>query len=259
MSIQWNGGVNVQWLGKGQSGYTNTPVGGANPYYFEQIIFTAGAANVELRFRNLPMYADQGNAILLLDGITLFALSHPNEVIIKNPSFEASSSYEGFIGGYAPWLNDRIAGWDCAAFGFGVRNDLTFSSYIDGSNAYRIFVQSWPPDPASSEIKQTITGLMPGQGYYLRYTYGAANAAPSNFTVTVGGTQIYTVEVTPLGINQRTDTFTANASSMELKFTTSPTEGADLFLDNIMIWPVPEPAGLLVAGLCALALRFRRT
>jgi len=253
--VNLQGGWGSQLLGA----YTNTPVTGSTPFYFEQIIFTPQNADVTLRFRNCP-FADWtgGESMLFLDGITLFKLSHANEVIIKNPSFEASASYDGFIGGYAGWLNDLIAGWDCGGFGFGTRNDLSGDPNVDGVNAYRAYLQDWPPDPASSEIKQTVNGLTSGQGYYLRYTYGSANLAPSNFTVSVGGSQVYTVETVPMGVNQRTDTFTANASSMELKFTTTPTEGADLLLDNIMIWPVPEPAGMLLAGLCALALRVRR-
>jgi len=44
--------------------------------------------------------------------------------------------------------------------------------------------------------------------------------------------------------------FTANASAMELEFGTSNSiDGVSMALDNVMIWPVPEPMALSALGL----------
>jgi|GEM_PF-819628 len=254
------GAAGDQWLAGGAYGFTNQIVGGSQPYHFAQQVFTPQAPTLTLRFRNCPWGNWPNASGLLLDGITLFERSYPDEVLLRNPSFEASGAGTGFWGGEMPGLVDFIAGWACTVHGFGTHDDL-LAPDVEGRNVYADFEMTGTGGtyPASTVVQQTIAGLTPAQDYYLGFTYGSLFASPSNFAVTVAGTQVFTIAAFAPGIYRQMVSFTASDPTMDLVFSTATTsENKDLVLDDILIWPVPEPVLLLPLLLVLGCLESRR-
>ncbi len=271
-----HGGAVTQWLGHGEYGYTNWPVdaqwNAGNPYHFAQIVFTPQLSQMSLCFRNVSWeYATNGGSALLLDAITLFALSHADEVIIRNPSFEASGIHpnhgQPYWGGLAPSLGQQLAGWDCTGFGFGTVTNpcdyLPVFSVPEGKTSYLRYNND---SNAMTKVEQAVS-LVPGQLYELSFHYAtlphSVDFRPSNFSVHVGDTQVFFLAQIPTNEYFAANVeFTAdNSNPMYLTFATDGNETATgqdfLLLDDVMIVLVPEPAGLLLAGLGLLALRRR--
>lgn len=267
----------------GDYGITNSCVGAGNPYYFKQIVFTSGWTSAYLRLRNLATSSQAADAgtYLLLDGITVFERTKVNEIYIKNPSFEASDEQGpggfgmGFINVNNAFgaINDIMAGWSYFDGGY---NAATFGTASNGSPFFAgvvpegrtAFIDSkseqwynnlYPRN--STMLKQTVTGLQPSapfNNYYLSFNYSArpgltpGQYSPSNFTVRIGGIELLRHDQMPAysSLVATTLLFTANASAMELEFGTSNSiDGVSMALDNVMIWPVPEPMALSALGL----------
>ncbi|MCX7003394.1 MAG: hypothetical protein NTV22_08985 [bacterium] len=256
---------------------TSIAVGGNNPYNFTSYIFTPVATTGKVRFRNirLPNVGSDGQlSTLLLDGICLYQLGHTNDILVKNPSFEASG-YQGPGGGYgfinrnAAWgyINDFMAGWTyyCGgsegpfgpAFGVGTNANLYFAvaPVPEGQDAFfdNKSEMYYPGSSKQTMLKQTIDGLTVDQDYCLSYNYQARGGYnPSNFTVKIGGIEVHRDDLMPWGTAffGTTNSFKANASSMELVFGTSNSvDGTTMCIDNVEIWPIPEPLALSALGL----------
>ncbi|MCX7003393.1 MAG: hypothetical protein NTV22_08980 [bacterium] len=262
-------------------GYTNNAVGGSNPYNYQYIVFTPTTNEVQLRFRNL-YWGSLVDSVLLLDGITLFQLGHSSavpEVIVKNPSFEASG-YQGpgggvgFINVTAGWspINDVMAGWtyydggyNNATFGTGTNNNPYFwiVPVPEGQNAFfdNKSEQFYAASSKQTMLKQTIDGLQNNQGYYISFNYsarpGAGNVySPSNFTAKIGGIELMRDDLIEWDWTyySTTLTFIANATSMDLVFGTSNSvNGSTMMVDDVSIWPIPEPLALSALGLGLVA------
>jgi len=277
VTLQGISAAGSESLSGGDFGFTNTAVGGTNPYHFKQITFTSRWTTAYLRLRNCATTALTNNSTyLLLDGITVFALDKKDEVIIKNPSFEASDEQGpggfgmGFINVNNAFgsINDVMAGWtyfdggyNAATFGT-ASNDSPFfaglvpegrTAFID-SKSEQFYFNQYPW--YSTMLKQTVTGLQPlapFNNYYISFNYSARPGYnPSNFTVRIGGIEILRHDLMPAysSLVSTTLSFTANASAMELEFGTSNSvNGVSMALDNVAIWPVPEPMALSALGL----------
>ncbi len=262
---------------------TNSAVGGANPYHFANFIFTpanSGANDLRIRNFRLPDVGGNGQlSALLLDGITLFQLGHSAtvpEIVVKNPSFEASGEQGpgggwGFINVTAGWapLNDVMAGWtyydggyNNGAFGTGTNGSPFFGGWVPVPEGQSAFMDNksefWYGNSSKQTmLKQTINGLTADAWYYLSYNYQARPGvnnmySPSNFTVKIGGVEVQRDAQMPWGNTffPTTVTFKASATSMELVFGTSNSvDGCSMCLDDVEIWQVPEPLALSALGL----------
>jgi len=278
VTLQGISAAGSESLSGGDFGFTNTAVGGSNPYHYKQIIFTSLWTTAYLRFRNCATTAlNNESTYLLLDGICLYQLDRTNDIIVKNPSFEASS-YQGpggggmgFINqtaGFAP-LNDIMAGWtyydggyNAASFGTATNSSPFFGGWVPVPEGMNAFMDSksefWYGNSLKQTmLKQTINGLTVNQDYCLSYRYQARPGfnniySPSNFTVKIGDIEVHRDDLMPWGNEflSATNSFKADATSMELVFGTSNSvDGASMCLDDVAIWPIPEPLALSALGL----------
>jgi len=267
--------------------YTNSAVGVGNPYYFRSFVFKPlfPTARVVIRNYRLDDSAPGTGTLscLLVDAVCLYQRSRPNEINVQNPSFEASGEQGPGGGGmglinvspaWAP-LNDVMAGWtyydggyNSATFGTGTNSNpyIAPASVPEGQSAFfdnkseRWYVNAG----YQTKLKQTIEGLTPSEVYNLSYYYNARPGmnniySPSNFTVSIGGVEVQRQDFLPwsMPFYFTTVTFAADWTSMDLVFGTSNSvDGSSMLLDDVEIWPVPEPVLLLpLLLLCSLKLK----
>lgn len=267
----------------------------SSPFHFSYILFTPGGSSGDLCFRNLYTRSTGSNYIsrLMLDAICLYEIDYPDEIIIKNPSFEASGEQSPGGGGTGAINMDFnfnplyavMAGWDywdggynSAIFGTGTNGNPYFEGapIPEGNNAFydnkdeRFYINS----EKQTQLRQMIEGLTLGETYELSYYYnsrpevefapGSWTRNPSNFTVSIGGIVVHQQDV--LEWNPTTNffytnlLFTANYESMQLVFGTSnsPPVSATMSLDDIRIKLIPEPfAGIVILCGIVAVLRLR--
>lgn len=208
-------------------------VGPGNPFYFINAAFTATSATGALEFAATA----SGDASLLLDGITIVPQA-ADEVIVKNPSFEASGivAYPGYQG--------AIAGWT-ATGGHGV-NIETVGPFADNGLAGTQDRVAFMQGPSS--LTQVIEGLTAGSSYSLEYLVNARNGdSPGGtpYRVLLDGTEILNEIQDPVGPgNPYTAVslpFTAAGETVEIKFEGIAAGTVDddqsLLLDNVRIRP----------------------
>ncbi len=263
--------------------FTNQAVGVGEPYHFQSIIFTAKFPTARLFFHNLRL-PDSSPGIgtlscLLIDGVSLYKRARPDDIMVKNPSFEASGEQGpgggvGLINRDEAWqpLFDRMAGWEYWDGGY---NDAGFGT---GTNSNPYIAPSFVPEGqsaffdtkserfyANSEMRttlsQTIHDLVIGRPYALSYHYNARPGAsdmysPSNFTATIGGIEVHRQEFLPWSpaFYSTTVTFVADWTSMDLVFGTSNSvDGATMLLDNVGIWPLADVSVSITSGAAVVA------
>jgi hypothetical protein len=242
-------------------------VGAGAPFHFLNIAFTAGGPDATLEIATTAT----GDATLLLDGLCIIPQA-ANEIVVKNPSFEASGVPFGV--GY----QNAIAGW-APGGGKGINID-TVGPFADngvaGAQDRIAFIQG----PAS--LSQIIEGLTPGASYSLEYLVNARNGdSPGGtpYKVLIDGTEVLNTIQEPVGPGTPYATvsipFTAAGESAELRFeglaTGTAEDDQSLLLDHIRItpasgggptvsltitpvagnavniaWPVTAPAGLVL-------------
>lgn len=219
-------------------------VGAQNSYNFRNVGFVASSSSSLLEFVTVP----SGDATVLLDGITIVQ-REPGEIVVRNPSFEASGNPAG-VGYIQP---DNIAGWEASGGGRGVNINGVgpFSDNGLSSDQDRIvFLQG-----AGTAISQNLAGFVPGQKYTLVYevnTRICCNPDPSSYNVLFADEVIFQEELSPLGgttpYTVKTVAFTPQSAEGVLKFEHTSQGDHSLLLDNIrvvkgdFIPTVPEPA-----------------
>ncbi len=210
-----------------------TAVGVGNPFHFLNAPFVATGETGLLEFTT----SSTGDATLLLDGISIIP-QQANEIVVKNPSFEASGLPSGV--GYLP----AIAGWNFVG-GHGINIDAAgpFSDNgISGAQDRVGFLQS----PAS--FSQILEGLTPNATYSLSYSVNARSgdtAGPTPYRVMVDGLELVNVDQEPVGAGMPYDvvviSFVPADSIAELKFEVTaaggPAADQSLLLDDIRITP----------------------
>jgi hypothetical protein len=211
-----------------------TPVesAGSNtrPWYFRNVPFVADVAGGAMKFEHIVDNEASAPAIILIDALSV-VMRGPNEVVIENPSFEASGKP---INSPYYFENDvNIAGWATEpANGWGV--NAPGDSFCDnGQNPdqdHALFVQG-----AGKSVSQTISGLTAGERYQLSFAYNARQStAKPRLRVTMGGQELMSAEVAPVGGKLaflRTNlVFTASSASMSLKFANIVSSGDTTFL-----------------------------
>lgn len=223
-----------------------TPAGGSNPFYTLTVPFTPAAATGLLEF----VTAVTGDATLLLDAVAIVPRT-PGEVVLQNPSFDASGrvAYPGYLGA-AP-----LAGWAVTG-GAGLNSDGAgpFTDNGDAPDQEMVaFIQN------AGSIAQTVGGLVPGAVYTISYAVNTRSAgwtAPGTpCAVQFGGVTLFSEVLAPAGpasYFQRYVVFTAPAGSGELRFLNTNDSGdRTLLLDNIRLVPGDIRPGSVPVPLCS--------
>ncbi|PYK01826.1 MAG: hypothetical protein DME23_03235 [Verrucomicrobia bacterium] len=218
-----------------------TPVLEQNSYYFQHLELSPTNATGLLEF----VATASGDATLLLDAITIVQRD-AGEIVIKNPSFEASGTPAN-VGYIQP---DNIAGWDAGGVGRGV-NINGAGPFTDNGLASDqdlvLFLQG-----KTTLVSQNITGLNAGQQYTLIFDVNARNCCvvePSSYRASFDDTPLVEEEITPVGAGApfitRNVLFKPTASEGVLKFENTTASGDHtILLDNVRIVPgviVPAP------------------
>ncbi len=194
-----------------------TPVGGAAPYYLANFAWTATSAFPLLVINVNPVAG--GDASAVFDAVTVIKRG-TGEVVIANPSFEASGAGFGAPGYYA-----NIAGWSVVGVAGKTGMNAAGGAFLDngvapdGSNV--LFIQN--TDIAQpTGVQQSVAGLVPGQTYRLTLKYNSRNTGDdARLHVTIDGQTAFNAIVTPVGagqpFNALTFDFTASGETALLK------------------------------------------
>jgi hypothetical protein len=150
---------------------------GANLYEFQNVEFSAGDGPGLLSFANTVT----GDATSLLDAVTIVKRS-TDELIIRNPSFEAS--------GTPPWPGyiqpARLAGWTgTGSYGVNLSGAGPFADNgINPDQDLVAFIQG------EGSLSQTIYGFVPGEEYTLTFSANARLGNTPNLVVTANGVSL---------------------------------------------------------------------
>ena len=217
------------------SGVTIAPSGGAagagNPFIFFNVPFTAAAASGDLNFQKSAPAG--GDTTLVLDGVSVIRRS-ANDVVIANPSFEASGT-----GQTSPGLvSDKVAGWTTTKAGLRINQvggPLADNGHIpDGGNVLCL--------TSGAGVSQTLLGLNPGMRYQLTLSLNSRSgtAIPSAL-IKIGGNTAFSGTVAPVGgINvYQTLTYVFTAASTDGTLTisnaTATATDSTLLVDNVRL------------------------
>jgi len=175
---------------------------------------------------------------------------------IFNGGFEAVNLAGANSSGPNYWTfnngNTDLDDWNIGA----VSVDIVDSGYQVHSGNYALDLVG---TPGPGEISQTLA-LTSGQEYVVSF-WAYATGDPINMvldTEAIGsGSAVYAI--TQGSWNQYTFAFTAGSSAVDLIFASDAgnTTNGNLFLDDVSIEAVPEPASMLVLG-CAAMIAARR-
>lgn len=208
------------------------PAGDVNPYHFVSVELSPSAPSGLLEFASTA----QGDATVLLDAVNIVQRD-AGEIVIKNPSFEASGT-PASVGYVQP---GNLAGWDASGAGRGINIDGAgpFSDNGRGTDQDLIaFLQS-----PGTTLSQALSGFEAGQDYTLIFDVNGRSCCgpePTAYRVAMDDTVLVEEEITPVGAANpyisKYLTFTAAATDSVLKFEhTSPVGDHTLLLDNVRI------------------------
>ena len=212
------------------------PVGGASPYSLANFSWTATATSALLTIGSAP--AAGGDASAVFDAVTVIQRG-VNEVVLANPSFEASGTGIAYPGYYT-----NIAGWTKTGTGQAGINTSAGPFHNngivpDGTNV--LFLQQ------AVFVEQSVAGLSTGGSYRLtmRYNSRSSSGTPT-FRATVDGQTAFQGVVTPVGAGQpyRTFTFdfTASSETAVLRLENLGVNGDDTVLvDNVSLVALSAP------------------
>lgn len=209
-----------------------TPVGSGQPFEFLNAAFVASSAEDTLEFVSTAA----GDASVLIDGVCIVPAS-TGEIVVKNPSFEASGFPVGV--GYT----GAMAGWSTTG-GHGVNIDGVgpFGDNGVAASQDRVgFIQG------NASLSQTIDGFTAGSPYTLSFLVNGRNSdtpGPSPYRVLIDGTEVLTASQDPVGngnpYNRQTVVFTPAGTSVDLRFESlsagTPADDQSLLLDDIHIF-----------------------
>ena len=208
------------------------PSAGANAYHFRQVTFTPSVGSGELEFRTTAT----GDATALIDAVTIVARG-PNQVLVQNPSFEASGVV-GFPGSVGP---ASISGWTATGgYGLNVSGPGPFAD--NGLNPDQdsvAFIQG------VGSLSQVISNLVLGQTYKISYSCNARAGNAPLLQVMMGGDILNQEPVLPVGAGapylRRTNNWVATATSGTLTFNQLDPADNTLLLDEVQIEGIALP------------------
>lgn len=209
-------------------------VGESTPYHFHHIAFVAAADTALLKFATVA----HGDATLLLDGITI-TQRDPGQIVIQNPSFEASGSLYPFPGYVQPAFQ---AGWDITG-GHGINIDGAGPFTDNGRAGDQDLVLFLQGNNASAS--QTLTGLASGKKYIVGFLVNGRRCCgpeESSYSVSFDDAELGNETFAPVDAANpylvRQSTFTAAGNEGILKFTHTTSAGDHtLLLDNVVVVP----------------------
>jgi len=210
------------------------PAGSGKPFKFINVPFVAAAVSGDLNIsKSSPNGTSTSGDTLLLDGFSIIRRS-PYDVVIQNPSFEASGTNQ-----VAPGYLADVAGWTLSATNQIVINqaDGSFTdngTLPDGNNVLGI--------TSGAAVSQTISGLVPGKLYQLSLYVNSsqATAAPTAL-IQIGGQTAYNATVSPVGGSNPyqfvTYSFTADSTNALLVISnaTATATSSCLLVDNVRL------------------------
>ena len=222
-------------------------VDGLETYYFQNVSFKASSSKGLLEF----VTTAEGDATILLDAVNIMPRGK-EEIVIRNPSFEASGSPVGV--GYVQPSN--LAGWEYSAGGRGV-NVTGRGPFADNGSGLDqdsvLFIQN------AATMSQLVEGFEAGETYTLYYYVNARNCCGDGFTaysVSFDEEVLIDEEVIPAGGNLpfhlRYVTFVPSFQDGILQFDTAPEGDHTLLLDDIHIVkgnfvpPTPQPPDVTI-------------
>lgn len=188
-------------------------------YYFLSAPFVPDADAGTIRFRHIV----SGDRTLLLDGVNVVARS-TNDVVLRNPSFEASGTLPsvGAIASVAGWGQSGLVGVDDGTGGRannGTIPDQDLVAYLEGA----------------STLAQKLDGLIPGNDYELRLAVNAKTGTAPNLQIKLGESVVLDQAVTPGGYRNLTVRFSPAITDPTLILAQTK-DGADvLLIDDVRL------------------------
>ena len=241
-----------------------TPVEGGGsrtlPWYFVNLPWTANATFGALTISSTAFAG--GDASLAIDGISVIRRT-TLDIVIANPSFEASGNSFGFPG-YVGSPN-VIAGWTRTGAGQiainganGSGNPFADNGIVpDGGNVVGL--------QQDMRIEQVLGGLTLGQTYRLSLDYNARSGDDPTALFQINGLTAFNSTVAEVGganpYYHLDFDFVATGASATLSLANlGLAADSTLLVDNVRVQSVPEPgsAALLVLGSIALVRRRRQ-
>ncbi len=239
-----------------------TPVeaGGSRtlPWYFVNLPWTANAASGDLTISSTAFAG--GDASLAIDGISVIRRT-ALDIVIANPSFEASGNsfgFPGYVGGpnvIAGWT--RTGGGGIAINGSnGSGNPFADNGLIpDGGNVVGL--------QQAMRIEQVLGGLTPGQTYRLSLDYNARSGDDPTALFQINGLTAFNGSISEVGgtnpYYHLDFDFVATGTSATLALANlGLAPDSTVLLDNVRVQAVPEPGSAALLALGALALVRRR-
>jgi len=227
---------------------------GGLEYYAANIPFTAEAASGSLEFST----ETTGDASTVLDAVNIVPRA-ADEIVIKNPSFEASGSPPG-VGYLQPYA---MSGWEGGGGGRGVN--------VDGEGPFTDNGDVPDQDRAAllqnvNSISQTVPGLTAGQKYTLVVSLNARNCCGAQpiAKVSLNDSPLMEEQLAPVGgrnpYHVRYLPFTADSSEVVIKIELAAAEPAggdsSLLIDDVHLVPgtrtapafTTQPSGVSVNG-----------
>jgi hypothetical protein len=233
----WKLNLSVKFAGQEIAQIADIKAVGADmPFSFKNVSFKpAGDAGL-LEFATTV----EGDATLLLDAISIVDRD-PSDLVVMNPSFEASGT---IVGGVGYLTGNPLAGWTFAASGYGI-NVLGRDPFADnGVNPDQdsvAFIQN------AGSMSQTLTGLTAGKKYTALMWVDPRNccggAIETTLRVSFDDTIVLEELIQPvLGSNPylvKQAVFTAAGTEGILKIEHAPEAGTDrsLVIDNVRVVP----------------------
>ncbi|MDB6069120.1 MAG: hypothetical protein JWL81_291, partial [Verrucomicrobiales bacterium] len=201
------------------------PSSGGSSYRFRNVVVTPTAESGVLGLGTVVT----GDSTGLWDGVCMVP-RNPGQIIVMNPSFEASGTPP------APGALAAAAGWSGAGTGSAGVNDPA-GPYADNGTIpeqdHAAFLQS------DMTISQTLRGLAVGENYAVTFRYNAKSGNTPRLNVAVDGTTVFDQAVTPVGgvAAYRTGTanFTAGGSTAVLSFAQTEAGDQTVLLDDIQV------------------------
>ncbi len=194
-----------------------SPVGGAAAYYLANFAWTATATSALLSINSQAAAA--GDASAVFDAVAVIKRG-TSEVVIANPSFEAS--------GVVPGAYANVGGWSVIGTGGQSGINAAAGTFLDngvvpdGNNG--LFLQNTNA-AQSIGVQQSVAGLVPGQTYRLTLRYNSRSAGDdARLRVSIDGLTAFNAIIAPVGVAQPFHTLTFD-------FTTS-SETALLKIEN---------------------------
>ncbi len=188
-------------------------------YYFMNAPFTPQADYGTIKFTHVV----SGDRTILLDGVTVVARS-TNEVVLRNPSFEASGilPFTGVLPNIAGWSQTGTVGVDDGSMGIadnGTIPDQDLVGFIEGEGS----------------LSQTLDGLIVGNEYELRVAANAKAGTAPRLQVKVGEMVVLEEDIASGEYQVLSVKFNATTTETPLSFGQTKAGSETLLLDDVRL------------------------